>query len=114
MTLNPFCIAGGESGTLTTHLYLQLSMAFREARIHKLIYMHVGASMERNTEQWWERQRHVEEKEGRTRKKRDIEGGTDKPIALNTSGYFCPELFLKRQEGRLSQLMLFFPPVNLF
>lgn len=60
MTLNPFCIAGGESGTLTTHLYLRLSMVFREPRIHALIYTQVGAQMERSTEQWRERQRNVE------------------------------------------------------
>lgn len=60
MTLNPFCIAGGESGTLTTHLYLQLSMVFRELRIRTLIYTQVGAQMERSREQWWERQRNVE------------------------------------------------------
>lgn len=109
MTVNPFCIAGGQSGTLTTHLYLQLSMAFREDRINKLIHTQVGAQIERKTKQWWERQRNVEEKK---REEQETKG-TEEPIAVNTSEYFCPELFLKTQEGQLSsQLMLF--PVDLF
>lgn len=43
MTLNHFCITEGEqSGTRTTHLYLQLSVAFREAHVHKLTVYTVG------------------------------------------------------------------------
>lgn len=60
MTLNPFCIAGGESGALTTHLYLQLSMAFREPRTHALTYMQVSAQMKRSTAQWREKWRDAE------------------------------------------------------
>lgn len=74
MTLNPFCIAGGESGTLTTHLYLQLSMMFREPCIHTLIYTEVRAHMERSTGQWRERQRNVEKKREEEEKKNEIEG----------------------------------------
>lgn len=70
MTLNPFCIAGGESGTLTTHLYLRLSMVFRELRIHALIYTQGGRS---NGEKYrateGERQRNVEKQ-----RKNDREG----------------------------------------
>lgn len=65
MTLNPFCIAGEESGTLTTHLYLELSMAFREAHIHKLILKRVGALVESNTEQERKKKKN-NEKRGKT------------------------------------------------
>lgn len=88
MTLNPFCIAGGESGTLATHLYLRLSMVFRELRVHTLMYTQVGAQMEyRAMEGEAEKCREEEEKNDRAE-------GTEK--LQNTSGYFCPKLFLKK------------------
>lgn len=65
MTLNRVCIAGGESGAHATHLYLQLSMVFREPHIHTLIYTQVGAQMERrqrNAEKQSEEQEEMTER----------------------------------------------------
>lgn len=72
MTFNPFCIAGGESSTLTTHLYLQLSMVFRELHIHTLIDTQECDAMERSTEQWRESQ--IDGEKQRKEKKNDSEG----------------------------------------
>ena len=73
-------------------------------------YTQVGAQMERNTEPMWgEAVKCRGKKRGKSQEKKKA---TEEPIPLNTSGYFCPELFLKRQNGPLSQLRLF--PVDLF
>lgn len=89
-------------------------MAFREARIHKLVRTQVGAFRgERHAGMVREaakcRAKIGKEQDKKGKKK---ERGTDKTIDSNTSGYFSPQLFLRRLAGRTSHLMFF--SLNLF
>lgn len=84
-------------------------MAFREARIHKLVRTQVGAfRVERHAGMV----REAAKCRAKIGKEQDKKGKKKNEGDSNTSGYFSPQLFLRGLVGRTSRLMFF--SLNLF
>lgn len=84
-------------------------MAFREARIHKVLRTQVGAF---GGERHAGMVREAAKCRAKIGKEQHIKGKKKNEVDSNTSGYFSPQLFLRRLVGRTSHLMFF--SLNLF